>query len=146
LIWQEGFDAGTLRGRVYPDVPPALARWSTRGFEVDIYSSGSVLAQRLLFGTTPVGDLTTFLTRYFDTHVGPKRDPDSYRRIADEIGVRPSAILFVSDVEAELDAANTAGLRTALCVRSEADADADHDAVTRATAHAVVRTFDDIVD
>ncbi|MES1255660.1 MAG: acireductone synthase [Acidobacteriota bacterium] len=144
LVWQEGFEAGTLRGRVYPDVPPALARWSTRGFEVDIYSSGSVLAQRLLFGTTPVGDLTTFLTRYFDTQIGPKGDPDSYRRIAGEIDMEPAAILFVSDVETELDAAHGAGLHTALCVRSDTDAEAG--AEPRATAHAVVRTFDDILD
>ncbi len=117
-IWAEGYAAGRLRGVVYDDVPRALSRWTASGCRVAIFSSGSVLAQRLLFGHSDHADLTPFLSGYFDTTTGPKGDAASYLRIASEMGERPSAGLFVSDVAAELDAARTADLATALMVRS----------------------------
>ncbi|HVH25809.1 MAG TPA: acireductone synthase [Vicinamibacterales bacterium] len=119
LIWQEGFRSGELRGQVYSDVPPAFERWRAGGRVIYIYSSGSVLAQQLLFATTGAGDLTMALNGHFDTAVGPKTSADSYRRIAQRIAVAPPEILFVSDVAAELDAAQDAGLRTLLCVRAQ---------------------------
>jgi enolase-phosphatase E1 len=119
LIWREGYEAGTLRGEVYADVPPALERWRGGGAAIYIYSSGSVLAQRLLFRTTPDGDLTGFVEGYFDTTIGPKRMPDSYRAIADRIQTAADRMLFVSDVIEELDAAAAAGMPTVLCVRGE---------------------------
>lgn len=116
-IWQEGYRTGELRGEVYPDVPPALARFTERGSDVRIFSSGSVLAQKLLFSTTPEGDLTRFLSGFFDTTTGAKTVPGSYARIAAAYGVACASILFVSDVSAELDAARQAGMETLLCVR-----------------------------
>ena len=100
LIWQDGYKSGELRGQVYPDVPPALERWRARGLDLHIYSSGSVLAQQLLFGSTDAGDLTRFLTGYFDTAVGPKTSPASYRVISEQIHAVPAEVLFVSDVVA----------------------------------------------
>jgi enolase-phosphatase E1 len=140
LIWQAGYKSGELRGQVYPDVVPAFERWRERGLDIYIYSSGSVLAQQLLFWSTEAGDLTTFLQGYFDTAVGPKVSPDSYRVIAERLDVPPTAILFVSDVERELDAALTTGMRTAFCVRGGGDAPPKSD------AHPVIGSFDDIVD
>jgi enolase-phosphatase E1 len=140
LIWQEGYRTGELRGQVYPDVRPALERWRARGVAPYIYSSGSVLAQQLLFRTTTAGDLTRFLHGHFDTEIGAKTSPGSYRRIVDSIGVRPAQIVFVSDVVAELDAARTAGLRTTLCVRSAEEAE------PASNAHMIVHSFDEIVD
>ena len=140
LIWQDGYKSGELRGQVYPDVVPALERWRARGIDIYIYSSGSVLAQRLLFGSTEAGDLTTFLNDYFDTAVGPKVSPDSYGVIAARIHVPPPEILFVSDVGQELDAARTSGMRTALCVRGRSDAPPG------AVSHPVIRSFAEIVD
>ncbi len=138
LIWQEGYRSGELRGQVYGEVPAALEGWRSSGRRVCIYSSGSVLAQQLLFQTTAAGDLTRFLSGYFDTAVGPKTSSDSYRRIVETLGVAPDRALFVSDVVDELDAARTAGMRTALCVRAPASPPAD------AGAHPVVRSFDEI--
>lgn len=136
-IWEEGFRAGALRGQVYEDVPRAFARWRKAGRAVAIFSSGSVLAQKLLFGHSEAGDLTACLQAHFDTTAGPKRAAESYRRIAAALGKGPGAVLFVSDVSAELDAARSAGLDTALCVRAgEAPA---------APGHRVIRTFDDLV-
>jgi enolase-phosphatase E1 len=129
-IWESGYRAGEITGHVYPDVPPALERWRAEGRPVAIYSSGSVLAQRLLFAHTPAGDLTRWIDAHFDTTTGPKREAESYRRIARSLGAVPGSVLFVSDVTAELDAAREAGLRTALCVRSgETPAGAGHPVV-----------------
>ena len=111
-IWQGGFQSHELRGDLFPDVAPALARWKKGGIDIAIYSSGSVLAQRLIFG-----DLTSLVSAFFDTAVGPKRSIDSYRRIARELGRAPEEILFVSDVPEELNAALDAGCQILLAVR-----------------------------
>lgn len=134
-IWERGYLEGALGGPVYPDVRPAFERWKRAGRRVAIFSSGSVLAQRLIFGHSSAGDLTPFLCAYFDTTTGPKREAESYRRIAAALGEAPDRILFVSDVGAELDAAAAAGLECALCVR-EGDAGE--------SAHRVVRRFDEL--
>ena len=139
LVWQEGYRRGELRGQVYPDVPRAFERWRTQGIDLYIYSSGSVLAQQLLFGSTEGGDLTGFLAGYFDTAVGPKLAPDSYRVIADRIRVASSRILFVSDVAAELDGAAAAGWQTALCVRGEKNA------LPGSGRYSCIHSFDEIV-
>jgi enolase-phosphatase E1 len=135
-IWQRGFERGELRGVVYDDVRPALERWTREGRRVAIFSSGSVLAQRLLFGHSSAGDLTRFLSGYFDTTTGAKRESESYRRIAAALGEPGSEVLFVSDVTAELDAAAAAGLRVALCLRGGQ--------TSSASSHQVVRSFDDL--
>jgi enolase-phosphatase E1 len=116
-IWQEGYADGTLRAQVYPDVAPALARWRTDGLNVAIFSSGSVLAQQLLFAHTDAGDLTPFINNYFDTSVGKKGEVESYGRIAETLNLQPSEILFVSDVVNELAAAREAGMKTVLSLR-----------------------------
>jgi len=130
-IWEAGFRAGELKGKgaVYPDVRPALARWQQAGKRIAIFSSGSVQAQRNLFANTTDGDLSSFLSGYFDTTTGPKREARSYRQIAATLGQEPRDVLFISDVTAELDAARAAGMRTVLCVRgavSPDDASANH--------------------
>ena len=117
-IWKRGYETGELRGEVYPDVPDAFARWRAAGMRIAIFSSGSVLAQQLLFRTTASGDLTRLIDAWFDTGVGPKATPDSYRRIADALGCPADALLFISDTEAEIDAARAAGWTVLLCVRS----------------------------
>ena len=116
-IWREGYADGSLRAQVFPDVAPAFARWRKAGLTVSIFSSGSVLAQKLLFAHTEAGDLTPFIGHYFDTAVGKKGEAESYRRIAEALGLQPSEILFVSDVVAELAAAREAGMETALSLR-----------------------------
>jgi enolase-phosphatase E1 len=117
FIWDNGYRAGELVGEVYADVPRAFSRWHTAGTPLGIFSSGDVLAQRSLFRCSSEGDLSRFLQWHFDTHIGPKQDPASYRRIAAEVAVPPSQILFLSDLVSELDAARLAGLRTILTVR-----------------------------
>lgn len=135
-IWQQGYDDGTLRGEVYDDVRPAFQRWKNSGVGIAIYSSGSVLGQRLLFSHSTAGDLTSFIDSYFDTTVGAKRSRDSYVKIAAALERDASALLFVSDVAAELDAAAGAGFQTRLCVRDGAPAPE--------SVYRVIRSFDEI--
>ena len=117
VIWRSGFESGELVAHVFDDVPPALAAWADSGLDVRIYSSGSIEAQKLFFGHTAAGDLTPHLRGNYDTTTGPKREAESYARIAADMGLEPRQILFVSDVGAELDAARAAGMATALAIR-----------------------------
>ena len=116
-LWMEGYESGELTSVVFPDVPPAFERWRKEGKIVAIYSSGSVLAQQLLFRHTDHGDLTPFISEYFDTATGAKREPESYSKIAISLGFAPAEIVFVSDVPGELASAADAGMSTALVVR-----------------------------
>jgi len=118
-IWAAGYASGDIMGVVYPDVPAALRRWSKGGVRLFVYSSGSVEAQRLIFGHTAAGDLTPFFQGFFDTRSGPKRAPESYALICRGANISPGEFLFLSDVGAELDAAAAAGLRTCQLVRPE---------------------------
>jgi enolase-phosphatase E1 len=117
MIWAQGYATGELTGHVYPDTPEALKRWTAAGLKVCIYSSGSVAAQKLIFGHSDAGDLTPFLSGYFDTTTGPKREADSYSKIADALDLAPSELLFVSDMAGEVDAAHEAGLQALLIDR-----------------------------
>ena len=117
LIWEAGFQSGRLRAHVYEDVPPALADWRSAGADVRIYSSGSVHAQRLFFGHSDAGDLLPQFSGHYDTTTGPKREPTSYKKIADDWQVSAAGVLFLSDVVAELDAAQQAGMQTGLVLR-----------------------------
>ena len=106
-----------MKSQVYADVAPALERWRAQSLSLNIFSSGSVLAQQLLFAHTEAGDLTKFIDNYFDTNVGKKGEAESYRRIAEALSLNPHDVLFISDVVAELDAATEAGMSTLLSIR-----------------------------
>ena len=138
LVWERGYQAGQLRGEVFADVPVALRRWRDGGATIAIFSSGSELAQQRLFQSTPYGDLTPFLSRFFDTAVGPKREAASYRRITTELGHAPGDILFVSDVVDELAAADAAGQQTALALRP------GNPVQPGATRFVAIHTFDEL--
>ena len=116
-IWRQGYLEGSLKSQVFADVAPAFERWRAAGLKISIFSSGSVLAQQLLFAHTDAGDLTKFIDDYFDTNVGKKGEAESYRKIATALGLQPREILFVSDVVAELEAAKEAGMETLLSIR-----------------------------
>lgn len=116
-IWADGYKDGELKGAVYDDVPAAIARWRGQGRRVAIYSSGSVEAQKLIFGYSTAGDLTPHLCGYFDTTTGPKKEASSYVAIAQSLGVAPSDVVFCSDNIDEIRAADDAGMRTRLTIR-----------------------------
>jgi enolase-phosphatase E1 len=119
LIWAEGYAQGHLLGHVYPDVPPVLRAWNDAGIELYVYSSGSIVAQKVLFSHTFAGDLTPLFTDHFDTTTGSKREAAAYAEIAADTGFHPAEMLFLSDTEEELDAARAAGLQTARLLRPD---------------------------
>lgn len=116
-IWEEGYRTGELLSQVFDDVPRAFESWRKQEIDICIYSSGSVLAQKLLFAHTESGDLTKFICEYFDTNIGAKMERESYLRIANALHRSPSEIAFFSDVTAELGAARSAGMQSVLCLR-----------------------------
>eukprot|EP00588_Corethron_pennatum_P009213 CAMPEP_0194273198 /NCGR_PEP_ID=MMETSP0169-20130528/6587_1 /TAXON_ID=218684 /ORGANISM="Corethron pennatum, Strain L29A3" /LENGTH=272 /DNA_ID=CAMNT_0039016081 /DNA_START=81 /DNA_END=896 /DNA_ORIENTATION=- len=109
-IWKSGYASGALLGHVYSDFPPMLAWCQTNSVSVNIYSSGSIGAQKLLFGKSSAGDLTKHFDHHFDTTSGGKKEAESYKKIAGDLGVDVKEICFVSDAEAELVAAREAGV------------------------------------
>jgi enolase-phosphatase E1 len=136
-IWETGYLSGRLLGQVYPDVPPAFARWGKQEKKIYIYSSGSILAQKLLFAHTNYGDLSGYINDYFDTTTGAKRAETSYQSIAEKTALPATEVLFLSDVTAELDAARGAGIATALCVRPG-------NPEPKTDSHPIVHTFENI--
>lgn len=117
ILWDKGYRSGEIKGHVYEDVEPAFKRWSSSGLKMGVFSSGSVPAQKLIFGFSEAGDLTPYFSSYFDTETGGKREAETYAKIANEINVSPSEILFLSDIKEELEAAKEAGLQTVQLVR-----------------------------
>ncbi|MCI3944867.1 acireductone synthase [Pseudomonas syringae] len=117
MVWEQGYNAGQLKGHVYPDAVEALKHWHQQGYRLYVYSSGSIQAQQLIFGCSEAGDLSGLFSGYFDTTSGPKREVQSYQTIAAAIGLDAPEILFLSDIVEELDAAKAAGMATCGLVR-----------------------------
>ena len=116
-VWQAGYESGELKSQMFADVPPAFAHWQQQGKRIAIFSSGSVLAQKLLFRYTEVGDLSGFISGWFDTNIGAKREAESFHRIAAALSCEPHEVAFISDVTAELAAAQAAKMQTFLALR-----------------------------
>lgn len=112
MIWAEGYKNGELEGHVYEDVPGCLKAWKSQGLTLAVYSSGSIAAQKLIFAHTRFGDLTPVFSAYFDTTTGGKREKASYVSIASALGMPAADVLFLSDIQQELDAAKEAGMHT----------------------------------
>jgi enolase-phosphatase E1 len=138
-IWKEGYLDGTLKAQLFEDVAPALRRWRGAGLSISIFSSGSSLAQRLLFAHTEAGDLTRFIDNYFDTTIGSKTAIESYRSIASTLNLPAHEILFISDVVPELDAASATGMQTVLCIRPGNQPQPDAD------CHQIIQNFNEIL-
>lgn len=137
-IWKEGYESGELKSTVFDDVTRAFKRWHSAGIVIAIYSSGSVLAQQLLFRYTNHGDLTRFIDAYFDTTTGAKQDTSSYVRISKALEMDADEMIFCSDVPSELDVARHTGFQTALVLR------AGNTEITEDVTHRAITTFDEL--
>ena len=123
ILWEEGYKSGEIKGHVYPDVAPNLGKWKSTGIQMGVFSSGSVAAQKLIFGFSEFGDLTPNFSAYFDTITGGKREVETYSKISSELNIHPKNILFLSDIKEELVAADEAGFQTIQLVREGNTAD-----------------------
>jgi len=120
-IWQKGYEDGALVAPVYKDATDSIIGWS-KDKKVFIYSSGSVKAQKLLFGYVDVDgkstDMNGYLSGYFDiTTSGYKYDKSSYENITKDVGIDAKQLLFLSDNVAEVKAAIEAGMNSVIVVR-----------------------------
>lgn len=136
-IWEAGYKSGELVGHIYEDAVHGLKRWKEEGLKLYVYSSGSVAAQKLIFGHTEHGDLTPLFSGYYDTNIGGKKEADSYSAIATDIGVKAANILFLSDSTEEIDAAKAAGMQAITLDREKS--------LFNNGDYEVVETFDDIL-
>ncbi len=117
ILWENGYKSGEIKGHVYSDVKENLEKWKDNGIQLGVFSSGSVAAQKLIFGYSEVGDLTPNFSNYFDTKTGGKREVETYSKISEEISIPPTEILFLSDIREELEAAKECGYQTVQLVR-----------------------------
>ena len=117
ILWKRGYESGEILGHVYADVQPALEKWCNAGMKVGVFSSGSIAAQKLIFGYSESGDLQHYFSHYFDTTTGGKREAQTYPKIAAVLELDPNAILFLSDIVEELEAADQCGMQTVQLVR-----------------------------
>ena len=138
LIWAEGYESSGMRGHLYEDAIAALRRFHAAGVALYIYSSGSIVAQKLLFGHSVAGDLLPLFSGFFDTTIGGKRESESYARITREIRVNAPSIVFFSDNIYELNAARATGMQTVQLARPE-------DGTVAGSRHPAVATFEGIV-
>lgn len=117
ILWKKGYESGEIKGHVYNDVQTALEKWKSAGIKLGVFSSGSIAAQKLIFGYSEAGDLTPFFSNYFDTTTGGKREAETYPKIASVLDLPASQILFLSDIVEELEAADQSGMQTLQLVR-----------------------------
>jgi len=119
LIWEEGYKKGDYKGHLYIDAYEKLKELKEQGLLLYVYSSGSVKAQKELFQHSEFGDIRNLFSGFFDTKIGNKKEAPSYTQIAKLMCLKPIEILFLSDVEEELEAAEEAGMKTTLIQRPE---------------------------
>lgn len=117
LLWEKGYQEGDFKGHVYQDAYDRLKQWHDDAIKLCVYSSGSVYAQKLLFAYSDFGDMTSLFSAYFDTSIGHKQEKQSYLNIISELKLPPEQILFLSDIEQELNAAQAAGMKTVWLLR-----------------------------
>ncbi len=141
LIWRKGFTENVFRAHLYPDVVSQWRQWQKQGLRLGIYSSGSVDAQKLFFEYSVEGNVLAMLEAHFDLAVGSKKETSSYAQIADQLQLPARQILFLSDIEAELDAAKNSGLQTSLVARA---ADAAFTDASRLSKHKTVHSLSDL--
>jgi len=136
MIWEAGYKNADFTGHVYDDAVKNLKKWHDQGIRLYVFSSGSVQAQKLIYGYSDAGDLTPLFSGYFDTRIGSKREEAAYQTIAREVGEPAEQILFLSDIKEELDAAKAAGMQTLWLVRDGA--------IDPKASHRQVKNFNEI--
>jgi enolase-phosphatase E1 len=125
MIWESGYRNKDFFGHVYEDAYQTLLEWHGSGLKIFIYSSGSINAQKLLFGHSSYGDLNYLFSGNFDTQIGSKKEFESYRKITEAIKLKASEIMFLSDNSDELKAAKESGMNVIKLARPEDKIESD---------------------
>tara|TARA_R110001592_G_scaffold214273_4_gene467194 strand:- start:298 stop:1044 length:747 start_codon:yes stop_codon:yes gene_type:complete len=143
MLWEKGYKQGLYQAHVYPEVPEVLQGWQQEERNIYVYSSGSIKSQQLFFRFSECDDMRLLFSGYFDTTIGPKTEVKSFIKLAEAIALRPEAIMFISDVKEELDAAAYAGFQTIWMLRPEETA-LDPVKLAKKSEHTVLTSFDQI--
>ncbi len=117
-IWKHGYETGELKSQIFPDTLDFFQFIQSQNKKINIYSSGSILAQKLIFKYSNLGDLSSYISNYFDTGVGHKRDFNSYLKISDMLNCNPNEIIFFTDVQEEADSALSIGIKSYILLRN----------------------------
>ncbi|KAF2200251.1 2,3-diketo-5-methylthio-1-phosphopentane phosphatase [Delitschia confertaspora ATCC 74209] len=144
-LWKSGYQSGTLKTPLYPDVLPVLHSLRSSGKRLAIFSSGSVEAQKQFFAFVEDGDKTTDLNPLwignFDTvTAGSKLEEESYHKICRELRVEEGKVTFLTDNVKEAIAATAAGIYTILADRP-GNAPLDNEARSN---FAVIKSLDEL--
>lgn len=142
IIWETGYKNGDFCSHVYEDAYEKLTLWHSQNIPIYIYSSGSIHAQKLFFSHTNYGDLLYLFSGFFDTNIGNKKEAQSYLNICHSLNYSPEEIIFLSDVEAEVNSANYVGFKTVLVLRDKQQFQ-QYQAHSK-SSHQIVNSFVDI--
>lgn len=146
IIWKLGYESGEIRAPLYKDSIELIKKSRDLGFQIYIYSSGSVPAQKLLFGHVEgSSDLNEYLFGYFDINTsGFKQDASSYSNILSSIKLSsiPNSVLFLSDSVREVNAAIEAGMQAAVVVR-EGNVPLSEE---ERASHSILHSFECLID
>ena len=142
MIWDKGYKYGDFYAHIYPDAYEQLSAWHEENIPIYVYSSGSVQAQKLFFAHTERGNLLNIFSGFYDTKIGQKKETNSYQKIADNLGLKTVEIIFLSDFEAELDAAISVGMKTVWLIREQ---ELFNQQKQGNSVHQIVNNFLDIV-
>lgn len=137
LIWEAGYKNGSYQAHMYDDATEVLKIWHASDLPIYVYSSGSIYAQKLFYGYSEAGNLLPLFSGHFDTTIGHKQECESYQAIQLFLDVPADSLLFLSDIEGELDAAKAAGFQTCHIIR-------DSNLMLEHSQHIAVRSFADI--
>lgn len=119
IIWEEGYKNGDYRSHIYQDAYEKLVSWHSQNIPIYIYSSGSVYAQKLFFSHSEYGNLLHLFSGFYDTNIGNKKESKSYHNIANSLELKPDEIIFLSDVEGEVNSAFAVEISTVWVIRDE---------------------------
>jgi enolase-phosphatase E1 len=116
-IWKNGYESGEIKSNIYSDTLDFFKAIKNNKHEICIYSSGSILAQKLIFKYSNLGDLSQYISKYFDTGVGSKRDEKSYLNILNQLNAKSNEVVFFTDIYEEALASSTVGITSYILMR-----------------------------
>merc|ERR1719295_28042 len=157
LVVDDGFKSGALKSDIFEDGMQSMRRWRERELiNIYIYNEGSIAAQKLMMKYSQFGDLTGYITDYFDVDtMGSKKYEDSFEKLYDEIRSEQWSeddmdededeevdIVYISSNPKELKKAEKCGFFVLHSVRNGEIGDSDFDQISDFNAIQFYSDFD----
>lgn len=87
------------------------------GIKIFVYSPESTESQKLLFTHSDDGDIIDLFSGFYDATSRSSIESESYKKIAEEIGMPIDEIMYLTDNPKEAAAAVTSGMQCNLVIR-----------------------------